>query len=173
MSAAFRTLSLGVGSFEKARFGSQVDVFDRQERQDHGSQPSSVAGPSTLSAELDFFGSSSGGSNGKDLRNSANGQQSGVSGGDIAEESTKSNKKRKRELAAKQVPSLDATTLKAYLRQHRLNISGTDFPRPLVSWAEAGQRYGIPEWMSSELEGRGWDLTGVQRAALPIAFEVS
>lgn len=171
MSAAFRTLSLGVGSFDKSRFGSQVDVFDRQERQDHGSQPSSVAGPSTLPAELDFFGSSSGG--GKEAKKPVNGRQSGASGDDLAEELTKSNKKRKRELAAKQVPSLDATTLKAYLRKHRLNISGTDSPRPLVSWAEAGQRYGIPDWMSSELEGRGWDLTGVQRAALSIAFEVS
>ncbi|PWN22444.1 P-loop containing nucleoside triphosphate hydrolase protein [Microstroma glucosiphilum] len=169
MSAAFRALSLGVGSFDKSRFGPQVDVFDRQERQDQGSQqPSSVAGPSTLPAELDFFGSSSG-SNAKGLP-SAHSVRSGADG-DIGEELKKSNKKRKRELAAKQVPSLDSTTLKAYLRKHRLNISGTDFPRPLVSWAEAGQRYGIPDWMISELESRGWDLTGVQRAALSIAFE--
>lgn len=164
---------MGVGSFDKSRFGPQTDVFDRQERQGQDSQPSSVAGPSTLPAELDFFGSSGGGggkSKSKESKQSTNGRQSRVD--EAAEELTKSNKKRKRDLAAKQVPSLDSTTLKAYLRKHRLNISGTDFPRPLVSWAEAGQRYGVPDWMSSELEGRGWDLTGVQRAALSIAFEV-
>lgn len=68
-------------------------------------------------------------------------------------------------------PRLTSSTVKPYLKQHRLNITGTDYPLPLVSWEESRKRYSAPDWLVEELANRGWSLTGVQRAALPVSFE--
>lgn len=174
MSSAFKTLSLGVGSFDRNRFQSQVDLFNKHEKKnatadvDGDGAGSGGAGASTsaLPAELDFFGpsSNSGGGGSK--------KKAEKQGGDGKDEAVQQSlaKKRKRAVA-ETAPPLTQTTAKAYLKQHRLNISGTDYPLPLVSWDETGTRYNAPSWLVEELQSRDWTLTGVQRGALPVAFE--
>ncbi|CAO1632814.1 unnamed protein product [Sympodiomycopsis kandeliae] len=165
-SAAFKTLSMGVGSFDPSRFQSQVDLFNRHENK--ASQPdvpsssaaAAAASTSALPAELDFFNTSNKGSNkGKSKQNDNEPAKDGSSA-----------KKRKRG-QADAVASVSKDILKSYLKQHRLNLTGTDYPLPLVSWAETSSRYNVPDWLTQELEERGWDLTGVQRGSMAVALE--
>ncbi|CAO1621792.1 unnamed protein product [Jaminaea pallidilutea] len=166
MSSAFHTLSMGAG-----RMKDPTGVFQRPKSAKESATTSSgaVAGPSkapvvtSLPPELDFFGGG-----GKEKQQAST-------------PSDESNKKRKRnEAAANQasasspasLPPLDASTLHPFLRKYRLNVTGTDPPMPLLSWFEATARYGVPDWIVSELsQKRAWELTPVQRASLPMALE--
>lgn len=176
MSAAFRTLSQGIGGFDKARFGSQVDVFNRNDDpQTSRSKSSSVAGTSKatiLPAELDFFGSSSSSAPSKKKSKGKNGATTDDVDDSIIDELSKP-KKRKRSTAANEEgePAVTPATLKSYLRKHRLNLTGTDYPLPVVSWRDLQRRYKLHDWLVEELEEREWDLTSVQRGALSAAME--
>lgn len=97
MSSTFKTLSLGVASFDKNRFQSQVDLFNRHEKRD--AQPdvaadgASTSAATALPAELDFFGQS-----GKTEKARTKGKQRESNSEPNDEESTAvlSKKKRKR-----------------------------------------------------------------------------
>ncbi|PWN25555.1 P-loop containing nucleoside triphosphate hydrolase protein [Jaminaea rosea] len=171
MSTAFRTLSMGVGSFDKSK-SSFHDVF-KPTAAGSSAQPSSSsktekAAQSTpiaasLPDELDFFAPKAK----KEAASSAEASSSTAS--------AVTAKKRKRTSASSSnATPLDSTTLKPFLRAHRINItcSSPDYPLPLVSWDEAITRStDMPSWLIDELQAeRGWDLTPIQRAALPVAM---
>ncbi|CAO1635864.1 unnamed protein product [Parajaminaea phylloscopi] len=176
MSAAFRTLSLGLGPF-KHKHEVHAQVFSRNDSPQSDAHENATGTSSTpshkaaLPAELDFFGASASRKDDADASETKSVEQT-------------SQKKRKRQSSIKEAaedqpntPSsaaaLDsAEAIKAYLRKHRLNMTGSDVPAPLVDWDEAGTRYSMQRWMIDELQAeRQWQLSSVQRAALPVAFE--
>ena len=60
-------------------------------------------------------------------------------------------------------------TLAAYLRQHKLKLSGTDVPMPMASWTELESRFGVGSWLRTNLEKCGWDEpTSIQRGAMSV-----
>ena len=97
MSSAFKTLSLGVGSFDKSRFQSQVDLFNRHEKRtaqpDVEASGASSSAATALPTELDFFGQSAKANNAK-----AKGKQKATSASTTDEDTAAalSKKKRKR-----------------------------------------------------------------------------
>ncbi|PWO00874.1 P-loop containing nucleoside triphosphate hydrolase protein [Tilletiopsis washingtonensis] len=166
MSDVFRLLAGGGGGarFDKRRFADDVSIFTGAPATDAAaaSSSSSKAGSSSgtklsLPADLDFFGGAS--------------AQPATAAGKAGDAKGKGKAKPEADSGTATEP-LTRATVGAFLKEHRLKLTGTDAPLPLASWAELSSRWNAPEWLAQAPAKAGFAApTPVQCAASAVLLD--
>lgn len=150
----FKTLAGGGIRFDKKRFANDMAVFNPRtsSSMDESNQKA------VLPKELDFFGDAQadqpfGNDSLKDKKGAAN----GIAGMNSLLEATPVQKE----------------SLSAFLKQHKIKLSGTDAPLPMTSWQELTSRWQVDTRLMRNLAKFGWQVpTDVQKAAIPPLLDV-
>ncbi|KAJ1732650.1 RNA-dependent ATPase rok1 [Coemansia biformis] len=145
---------LGAGAkFDKNKFNEDISLFKPERRANH----QSVDVVDAVPKELDFFGDHS-----RQKQNKAEvvpaSQLSGSASRFVVEE-------------ADHAPFKDETEVAAYLKRHRIKVSGTDVPHPIKSFEMLCKEHAFQPFVLRNLKKFGFKQpTPIQMQAVPIAI---
>jgi ATP-dependent RNA helicase DDX52/ROK1 len=156
----FQSLSAGGAHFDRKRFQSDIELFQSKSKRASSSKESldrAEVGTKALPKELDFFGDL-GRSKPSDASKQGKAKAKDVSNLE-AESST-------------EMAPLTAGDVPSFLKKHKIKQTGTDVPRPMVSWSELKTRWGVEPRVLRNLEQGGWsEPTDVQKSAMPVLLD--
>ncbi|KAI0344066.1 P-loop containing nucleoside triphosphate hydrolase protein [Trametopsis cervina] len=155
---AFRLLSRGGAVFDKKRFRSDVELFDKTKFSRKTKTIATSAEEDGLPAELDFFKYAEGSVKRKGVLDQEESQEK-------RKKKSRVNEDDKEEEDTKRASS-------STLPKQRVTAKGREVPDPVESFEDLRARYDLPPQLFSNLAESGYDHpTGIQAHGVPILLE--
>ncbi|OJA11435.1 hypothetical protein AZE42_04586 [Rhizopogon vesiculosus] len=162
---AFQLLSRGGARFDKQRFKSDVQLFNKAPSGEAKVKGVAISHDAQLPPELDFF---------KYAKASTGKRKAGDKESDAHVESKPAKLERKRrkiEDESKDDHS-GAEEEVSPIQKHRVTSKGSDVPTPITTFEDLRERYGVSSRLLSNLSDNSYKYpTGIQAHGIPILLE--
>lgn len=165
---AFQLLSRGGARFDKQRFKSDVQIFNKAPAKDVKGKGVLIPHDAQLPPELDFF---------KYAKASAGKRKAEDKESDVHAKGKPEKAERKRRKIEDKSPDSDDNHIGTEedtptMQKHRVTAKGSDVPKPFTSFDDLRERYHVPPLLLSNLSEHSYKHpTGIQAHGIPILLE--
>ncbi|KAG2345265.1 P-loop containing nucleoside triphosphate hydrolase protein [Suillus weaverae] len=165
---AFQLLSRGGARFDKQRFKSDIEIFNKAPAKDVKGKEVLISHDGQLPPELDFF---------KYAKASAGKRKAGDNESDVHAEGRLEKVEHKRRKIEDESTDSDDNHIGTEeeaptMQKHRVTAKGSDVPKPIASFEDLCERYHVPPRLLSNLSDNSYKHpTGIQAHGIPILLE--